>query len=149
MRENALADKAASPLFPLSLSLQKWLLSQTLVWLLKLALFFCFLESNQLVYENHLPLSGQQWLLHPSLCPQVEFRKYWSLPIPKGKKATEVLLLMCLSKVLLCLPSQESLQNGPSSLGNFQEGLKRQLLKFPFPLICSTLSPRRRDPSLW
>lgn len=41
----------------------------------------------------------------------------------KGAESSEGLLLMCLSKALLCLPSQESLKkkNDLSSLGNFQE----------------------------
>lgn len=95
--ENALARKAVSPLCPFFLSLQKWLPSQTPRWLLKSALFFCFLESNQLVSENHLPLSGQQWPRQAPLCLQVEWKRHWSLPILKGQRAAKALLLQSLS----------------------------------------------------
>ena len=117
--------------------------SQTPGWLLKLALFFCFLESNQLVYENHLPLSGQQWLLQPLLCLQVEFKRHRSLRIPKGQKAAETQLLEYLMKVLLCLSSfSRKYTKWPFLTGNFQEGWSTPLLvcsSYPLFLQHSTL----------
>lgn len=95
-----------------------------------MALFFRFLESNQLVYENHLPLSGQQWLLQPLLCLQVEFKRHRSLPIPKGQKAAEAQLLKYLMEVLLCLSSfSGKYTKWPFLTGNFQEQWSRPLLE--------------------
>lgn len=86
---------------------------------------FLLLESNQLVYENHLPLSGQQWLLQPPLCLQVEFKRHWSLPTPKEQKAAAALLLKCLSKVLLCLLSfSRRCTNWPFLTGKFLRGVE-------------------------
>lgn len=135
---NALAGKASSLLFLISLSFQKWLFSQTLWWLLKSALFVCFLESNQLVCENHLPLSGQQWLLQPPLC-QVEFKRRWSLPLPKGQKAPKARFLNCLT--YRCLPSfSRKCTKWPFLTGNFQECWSGQLLICSsYLLCCSTL----------
>ena len=145
---NAFAGKASSLLFLVSLSFQKWLLSQTLWWLLKLALFVCFLESNQLVYENHLPLSGQQWLLQPPLYLQVEFKRHWSLPISKGQKAPKARLLNCLTKVPLCLPSfSRKCAKWPFLPGNFQECWSGQLLLCSsYLLFCSTLYCKMQRP---
>lgn len=138
--------------FPVSLSFRKWLLSQTLGWLLKLALFFCFLESNQLVYENHLPLSAQQWLLQTPLCLQVEFKRHWSLPIPKGQKAAG--RLGSWSAWLKCccvlLPSQGSVQNGPSPLEIFKSGGIGNFLNVPLThFFAPYYTSRCRNPCCW
>lgn len=134
-----------------SLSFPKWLLSQTLGWLLKLALFFRFLESNQLVYENHLPLSGQQWLLQLPLCLQVELKRHQSLPIPQGQKAAEAGLLKCLSEGCRYLPSfSRNCAKWPFLTGNVQEGWNRHSYNVPLIHFFAThCTSRCRNPCLW
>ena len=106
-------------------------------------LYFLLLRKRSTFYENHLPLSGQQWLLQPLLCLQVEFKRHRSLRILKGQKAAETQLLEYLMKVLLCLSSfSRKYTKWPFLTGNFQEGWSTPLLvcsSYPLFLQHSTL----------
>lgn len=113
-----------------------------------MALFFCFLESNQVVYENHLPLSGQQWLLQPLLCLQVEFKGI-SLFNSKEAESSRAHLLKHLMKVLLCLSSfLRKYTKWPFLMKIFKRGGVDHFLYVPLThFFCSTLHFKMQRPT--